>query len=223
MRKAINENPTVQIAVVGVLVVVFGFLLVTRVMKKDEKPPPVPPNAPIGADATAAPAPTGTTAPAPTGTPTAGAVSTEAAPVTAASSAPVTADPATVSPEALVPGPGLPAPVKRAWDRGDTVVLLVIRNSATDDRLVRILLDTISEPGTSVFVAKAKNIARYSRITQGVGVTRVPALVVVRPRRISGPIPEAQVSYGFRDRESILQAVNDARYKGPDDLPYSPG
>jgi hypothetical protein len=73
-----------------------------------------------------------------------------------------------------------------------------------------------------VFVTRAKDVARYSRITQGVGVDRAPALVVVRPRKESGPVPEAQVSYGFRSSQSVVQAVHDALYQGPDDLPYSP-
>jgi hypothetical protein len=55
-----------------------------------------------------------------------------------------------------------------------------------------------------------------------VGVNRVPALVVVRPRRLSGSVPEAQVSYGFRNSQSVVQAVQDALYSGKDDLPYSP-
>jgi hypothetical protein len=222
MRKAINENPVVQISVIGVLLVVVGFFLVTRVMGGgSEENTAVPPNAPIGTDASAG---AGTT-PAPTaGTPTPGSVATDAAaPVAPASSAPVAADAGSVSPEALIPGPGLPAPVKRAWDRGDAIVLLIVRGPGPDDRLVRGSVNALSEPGTSVFVARAKQIARYSRITQGVGVTRVPALVVVRPRGVSGPVPEAQVSYGFRDSQSVVQAVNDALYQGRDDLPYSPG
>jgi hypothetical protein len=46
--------------------------------------------------------------------------------------------------------------------------------------------------------------------------------VVVRPKRLSGQVPEAQVSYGFRDSQSVLQAVHDALYKGRDDIPYYP-
>jgi len=46
--------------------------------------------------------------------------------------------------------------------------------------------------------------------------------VVVRPRKESGAVPEAQVSYGFRNSQSVVQAVHDALYNGPNDLPYSP-
>jgi hypothetical protein len=110
-----------------------------------------------------------------------------------------------------------------AWKGGDTVVLLIVRQAGIDDRLVRGAVRSLSsESGVSVFVARANRIARYSRITQGVGVSQVPALVVVRPRRVSGSVPEAQVTYGFRDSQGVVQAVHDAVYSGKDDLPYSP-
>jgi hypothetical protein len=103
------------------------------------------------------------------------------------------------------------------------VALLVVRPSGIDDGLVRDSVDSLSaRSGVAVFVVRANRIARYSRITQGVGVNRVPALVVVRPRRLSGSVPEAQVSYGFRNSQSVVQAVQDALYSGKDDLPYSP-
>jgi hypothetical protein len=110
-----------------------------------------------------------------------------------------------------------------AWNQGDAVVLLIAKGGATDDRLVRSSVQALSEPGVAVFVADAGQVARYSRITQGVGVDRVPALVVVRPKRLSGGTPQATVSYGFRDTQSVVQAVDDALYSGKDDLPYSPG
>ena len=108
-----------------------------------------------------------------------------------------------MSPDALVPGRGLPKPVVTAWKRGDTVVLLVVRQGGIDDRLVRNSVRSLSSDrgsgGVSVFVTRANHVARYSRITQGVGVSQAPALVVVRPKRVSGSVPEAQVDYGFRD------------------------
>jgi hypothetical protein len=218
MRQAINENPKVQIAVIGVLLLIVGFVLVTRVMGgSEEAPPPPATSAATGSEVISGAPTSDPAAAAGTAAPTA-----TAAPVAAASSAP--AEPAgTVSPEALIPGPGLPADVKRAYVRGDAIVLLVVKNSATDDRLVRDSVEALSEPGTAVFVVAASKIARYSRITQGVGVNRVPALVVVRPKGLSGPAPEAHVSYGFRNSQSVVQAVKDALYSGPDDLPYSPG
>jgi hypothetical protein len=47
-----------------------------------------------------------------------------------------------------------------------------------------------------------------------VQLDRVPALVVVRPRRLSDGVPEATVSYGFRGPESVQQAVEDALFDG---------
>ena len=74
----------------------------------------------------------------------------------------------------------------------------------------------------AVFVAHANQVARYSRITQGVGVSQAPALIIVRPMKVSGSVPEAQVTYGFRDSRTVVQYVHDAIYSGKDDLPYSP-
>jgi hypothetical protein len=200
MRKAINENPVVQLSLLGVLLVVVGLLFATRVMKKDEKAAPASPTAaPVGAVESSA---SGTAAP----------------------TAPPVAPTGSVSPEALIPGPGLPRNVVAAWERGDAIVLLVVRGPGTDDRLVRGSVQALSgDPEVSVFVARAKNVARYSRITQGVGITRVPALVVVQPKKLSGAAPQAQVSYGFRSSQSVVQAVNDALYSGRDDIPYNPG
>jgi hypothetical protein len=214
MRKAINENRTVQLGLLGGLLLVVGLLLVTRMGKSEEAPPP--PTAPVAGSSVS----TGTTSPTTTGAPTATSSASTVAPATSAA---VTATPTTVSPDALVPGPGLPAPVIKAWNHGDAVVLLIVRPKGTDDRLVRSSVESLSEPGVAVFVAPANRVARYSRITQGVGVNRAPALVVVRPKRLSGSTPQATVSYGFRDSQSVVQAVHDALYSGRDDIPYNPG
>jgi hypothetical protein len=157
----------------------------------------------------------GTTTPVqiPSGTATPGASSGTLPPTTSG----------TVSPDALVPGPGLPRPVVTAWKHGDAIVLLIVRGGGSDDRLVRGSVESLTgERGVAVFVTRAKSVARYSRITQGVGVDRTPALVVVRPRSKGVSMPEAQVSYGFRNSQSVVQAVHDALYKGRDNLPYYP-
>jgi len=220
MRKAINENRTVQLGLLGGFLLVVGLFLMMKMGKGEEAPPPA--TAPVAGSSASA----GTTSPTTTGAPaatsstsTAGAAAV-ALPTTGAA---VTPTPTTVSPDALVPGPGLPAPVIKAWNHGDAVVLLIVRPKGTDDRLVRRSVESLSEPGVAVFVAPANRVARYSRITQGVGVSRAPALVVVRPKRLSGGTPQATVSYGFRDSQSVVQAVHDALYSGPDDIPYNPG
>jgi hypothetical protein len=216
MRKAINENRTVQLGLLGGLVLVVGLLLVTRMGKGEEAPPP---SVPVAGSAAGAP----TTTPSATGTSTPTSSTSTAAPAVAPASPVVAPTPTTVSPEALEPGPGLPAPLIKAWNSGDAVVLLIAKPGGTDDRLVRSSVRALSEPGVEVFVADARNVARYSRVTQGVGVNRVPALVVIRPKRLSGGTPQAIVSYGFRDSQSVVQAVHDALYSGKDNLPYSPG
>jgi hypothetical protein len=130
----------------------------------------------------------------------------------------------------LKPGPGLPAPAADAIRGGGALVLLIVRESAIDDRLVEDSVRVLSSrPGVTTFVVPVDQIARYSRITQSVGVNRTPALVVVRPEDASkGPggaskAPEATVSYGFRDSKSVVQAVDDAVYSGKDNIPYHPG
>lgn len=201
MRQAINNNPIAQVAILGGLALVAAVFFMTSMKGKGSSDSASTASSAAPAPSTSAPA---VPAPAPT------------------SSAPPPAT-ATVSPEALVPGPGLPKPVVTAWKGGDTVVLLVVRQGGIDDRLVHGSVRSLTgDPGVSVFVTRANHVARYSRITQGVGVSQAPALVVVRPKRVSGSVPEAQVDYGFRDAQGVVQAVHDAVYSGKDNLPYSP-
>jgi hypothetical protein len=214
MRKAINDNPMVQLAVIGVLLVGVGLLVATRVMTANEKPEPESTSSASTAAAGTPADPSGIAPPSGSvGAPGGASASSSAAPVA----------PTSVSADALKPGPGLPAGVVDAWKSGDAVVLLVVRGGGVDDRLVYGSVQGLSSDSrVSVFVARAKDVARYSRITQGVGLSRVPALVVVRPKRLSGQVPQAQVSYGFRNSQSVVQAVHDALYKGRDDIPYYP-
>lgn len=219
MRKALNDNPMVQLAVCGVLLVVVGFVFMSSMKRggtestSEDQEAAAAVALPAGVSSDGAAAPSGA-APAPA----------PAAAAPGAPSVPAAPPAASVSAEALEPGPGLPVPVVKAWKSGDAVVLLVAKVSSTDDRLVRASVESLSSrDGISVFVARADKVARYSRITQGVGVNRVPALVVVRPRSVSKGVPQAVVSYGFRDSQSVVQAVEDALYSGGDTLPYYPG
>ena len=75
----------------------------------------------------------------------------------------------------------------------------------------------------AAFDAIAGAAANGELVPGGVDVSRVPALVVVRPReRSRSGIPVASVSYGFRGPASAEQAVRDALYDGRQDLPYHP-
>src|SRR5436190_9908427 len=212
MRQALNSNPVVQMAVLGVLVVVVGLFLMMNLKKG-------------GSSGSTAASPT----PATSSSPSAGTTAPVQVPGSAGATPPSTGSTSlspttsgTVSPEALVPGAGLPRPVVKAWKGGDAVVLLVVRGGGIDDKLVRGSTRSLSgESGVALFVTRVGNVARYSRITQGVGLDHTPALVVVHPRR-GADVPRAQVSYGFRSTQSVVQAVHDALYKGPDGLPYYP-
>lgn len=212
MRQAINNNPMVQVGLIAGLALI-GVLFFMSNMKGSSSN-----NASTASSAASTPGAVSSTPTASAGT----------APTASASVAPSTTGtlPTTsgsVDPTALVPGPGLPTPVIDAWKRNDTVVLLIVRQGGIDDRLVRDSVHRLSaDSGVSVFVSRANKVARYSRITQGVGVSQAPALVVVRPKKLSGSSPEAQVVYGFRDAQGVVQAVHDAVYNGKDNLPYSP-
>jgi hypothetical protein len=211
MRQAINNNPIVQIAVLGGLALIVAVFFMVNMKGGSSSD-----SSSTDSSAASTPSASGT---APTASPSSGAAPAPAA--GSASSAPTTSG--SVDPSALVAGPGLPAPVIDAWKHGDTVVLLVVRQGGIDDRLVHGSVRALSaDPAVSVFVTPASKIARYSRITQGVGVSQAPALVVVRPRKVSGASPEAEVSYGFRDPQGVVQTVHDAVYNGKDNLPYSP-
>jgi hypothetical protein len=123
----------------------------------------------------------------------------------------------------LVASPGLPKPVAKAYGDGKAVVLLIMRNKGIDDEAVRNSVDRLRKfPRLAVFVTRAGHIARYSRIAEGVNVDRTPALIVIRPKSLTHGPPSATISYGFRDPASVLQAVRNAVYPGPTNLPYYP-
>ena len=205
MRKAINENPIVQMALLGGLVLIVGFLLLTRVMGGHKAS-----TAPTSTTPTTS-APAGGTATTPSTAPSTGTATSPIAPTTAMPSG------------KLVAGPGLPKTVASAYGQDKAVVLLITRRRGIDDNAVKTSVERLrANRNLAVFVANAGKISRFSRITQGVDVNRVPALVVVRPKHLTNGPPTATVSYGFRDADSVQQAVRDTLYKGPTNLPYYP-
>jgi hypothetical protein len=245
MRRAINENPVVQAALIGVMVLAFAFLLFTRVLGGGSEPAeePAATTPATGTEAAAA-----TTTPA---TPDTGAAPETAAPeaaVPGAAPAPGVAGGAPTG--EFVPGKGLPRNVVEAYRDGKVIALLIVRAcgvgpvagnggggpckgrwsaAGTDDKSVKVWTEILrnypkaGKNGTElrVFVTAAKDIARYSQITNGLNVSRVPALIVIQPKRISGDVPKASVSYGFRGPAGVLQAIRDALYKGGK-VPYYP-
>jgi hypothetical protein len=184
MREKLNENPLAQVGLIGVLLVV-GVLMLTSMGGGGESE--------AGSEAE-----------------TETSVTTSAPAITPAGEAPSTGGPAT-PPEAPPP----PKAVTAAFDSGQTVVLLIVREGGIDDRMVRADSAVLGAvPGVALFIVPARKIARYASITEDVGVNRVPALVVLRPKALSHGVPTASVSYGYQGAQSVVQQVKDARYRG---------
>jgi hypothetical protein len=220
MRKAINDNPMVQIGVIGLLVVVVGFFLLTQMGKGSSTSSTSSTTASVAPDASATPSDssaTATTPPASTATtPSVSAPSTTPAAPAGSAAAPAAAG-------EFVAGPGLPRPVVQAYNADKVVVLLVVRRGGIDDGAVKASVERMSGlPDTAVFMTNAGHVSRYSRIASGVDLDRVPALIVLRPQKLTHGTPTATVSYGFRGPASVAQAIADALYNGPTNVPYYP-
>lgn len=206
MREKLNSNPKAQIGLVVVLLLAVGYMLLGGSGGGEESAEPAPTEATVAVAGTSA---TGTATAATPGEAVEGAI--EGA-VDAASSE-VSASAVAAS----IPAPPLPHPVEAAYDSGKTIVLLVVHDGGIDDRLVSRAVDRLkARAELAVFVVPAKQIARYAAITLGAEVQQVPALIVLRPRRLSDGNPQASVSYGFQTPQSVVQAVEDASYKGPE-------
>jgi hypothetical protein len=203
MRDAINNNPLAQAAVVGVLLLAVAFFAMSTMGGGGE-------------EEEAATTTTSASITTPEGE--------------ASITAEVTPSPGETGEAAVEPPPGAiaetapppPSAVTAAFDANQIVVLLFVRGGGIDDRMVAPVVKSLSGlEGVASFVVPVDRIARYAAIAQGVDVERVPALVVVRPKRIDEGVPSASVSYGFQSPESVVQAVVDAGYKGPT-LDYHP-
>lgn len=121
-----------------------------------------------------------------------------------------------------VPAPPPPAKFSSAYDADKTVVLLVVHDGGIDDRVTGKAAGAIEGmEGVELIRVPLKQLPRYASITVGLDVNRVPALVVLRPRKLSHGVPQATVDYGFQTRQSVVQAVRDASYKGPE-ITYHP-
>ncbi|HSS32870.1 MAG TPA: hypothetical protein VLL27_06270 [Solirubrobacterales bacterium] len=104
-----------------------------------------------------------------------------------------------------------------AYDSGKTVVLLVVNDGGIDDAYTArasLALTGLSE--TALIVVPVAQIARYAAVTVGLDLSQVPALVIVRPKHLSHGVQQATVTYGYQTRASVVQAVRDASYKGPE-------
>ncbi len=209
MREAINNNPIVQIGLLGVL----GVIVVVVLMSNMGGDPP-----PAEETETTPSTPT-TTAPAAPNDSSGLAAPTATAPEAVSGVAASTPFEA---------GKGLPSELVNAHESGDVVVLLVMQSGGVEDESLKKDVESLESRGdTSVFVTDAKRVSKFSRIAEGVSLDRVPAIIVLHPLegKLAGgeapPLPEASIAYGYRGEESVVQAVNDALYDGGTG-PYSP-
>ncbi|TMK56514.1 MAG: hypothetical protein E6G51_09780 [Actinobacteria bacterium] len=202
MREQLNNNPAVQIGAVAVLLVVGAIFLMTRMGGGEESSEGGEVSATVN----------GVTATGETpGEAVEGAVETLE----------TGAAPTPVAPAALPPVK-TPENVVRAFDSGATVALLFVREGGIDDRVVRGTTAVLASlPDVASFVVPADEIARYTSVTAGVGVERVPALVVLTPKRDDQGVPTGSVLYGYQTPATVRQAIIDAGYKGPT-LDYHP-
>jgi hypothetical protein len=196
MREKLNENPMAQVGLIAVLLVAAAFLMMSTLKGGGSEEE-------------------GEEAPAPT-------------PATSAAIATAEVGPGAQPPPLPAPGSGAsatpppPRPVVAAFEANQIVVVLFVRSGGIDDRLTLAASRRLEgAPGVAFFVVSADEISRYAAIAQGVNVNRVPALVVVQPKRLTGGVPTGSVQYGFQSGQSIVQAVVDAGYKGPT-LTYHP-
>ena len=248
MRKRLNEDPRVQMAVFAVIGVIVAFYLFTTVMKKDPAtdtaatpatPAATTPATGSPADgsgtapvdsSTGSGAPGSSGSPDSSGTPASGATETPADPGATATptdpsaagtgsipSTPVTPAPggSTDTASGLLPGKGLPEDVLVAYAKNQAIALLVVDPKGLSDKQLKTFTEPLKKrKDVTLFVVDSKDIGDYYRITAGVQVDRVPALVVIRPRKLTDDAPTATVSYGFRGPRSVDQAVDDALYDG---------
>lgn len=209
MREKLNENPKAQVGLIVVLIAVGAFMFLKSSGGGEEEETAGTTEATVAVAGTSA---VGTATGATPGEAVEGAV--EGAIESAGET--VSAAPT------AVPTPPPPKPVATAYDSGKTVVLLIVHDGGIDDKLVQQASSQLkSDSEVAFFEVPAKRIADYAAITVGLDVNRVPALVVMRPKRLSGGTPQASVDYGFQTSENVQQAVRDAAYKGRE-LTYHP-
>lgn len=203
MREQLNDNPVVQVALIGVLVAAALFVFVLKPGGGEEE------EAASSAGPTVATV-NGVTA---TGASPGEAVENAVAEIEEGSVVAVGSSSAPLS----VPAPPPPAAYRSAYAANQTVVLLVVHNGGIDDNRVKVASRALSGmEDVTLIEVPVRQLPRYAAVTVGLQINRVPALVVVRPRKLSGGVPQASVDYGFQTEETVVQAVRDASYKGPE-------
>ena len=205
MRDKLNDNPMLQVALIGVLLVGAAFFVFSSSGGEEEEESEPSTEATVSIAGTSA---TGTATGATPGEAVEGAVE-------AAGAASLDQALSAIN-QAAADLPAPPREVLDAYRDNRTVVLLFVRDGGIDDSRVKLATEALSGfSDASIFIVPAAEISRYASITQGVGVDRVPALIVVSPKDLKKVVPTASVSYGFQSHESVAQAVIDAGYEGP--------
>jgi hypothetical protein len=130
----------------------------------------------------------------------------------------------------------LPRRFTSAYESGDAVALLFVHNGGIDDTYTKLALKAAAKVANyaqarnlanvapvDVIVVPSKQISRYASVTVGLNVNQVPALIVMRPKSLSGGVPQASALFGYQSLESVYVALLDASYDGPEDGTYHPG
>jgi len=209
MREKLNENPIAQVALIAILAVVGVVIFIGQSGGEEEE----------GAGATEATVAVAGTEASATAT---GATPGEAVESAVSSLEAGAATSAATAPPATVPTPSPPKRLVQAYESGKTVALLIVNPRAIDSAFsARASLLLAPYDDVLLFIVRAKEIARYAAITVGLEVNRVPALIVMKPKRLSHGTPQATVDYGLQTPQSVVQAVLDANYHGRE-LAYHP-
>jgi hypothetical protein len=146
-------------------------------------------------------------------------VATETVPVVETSAGGMGALPTAV-PAAKAP----PHAFRAAYEADRPVVLLIVHDGGIDDEYTeRALREVAGVHDVAAFVVPAKKISEYASVTVGLNINQVPAMVILRPRNLTGGAPQGTVLYGFQTPNSVSQAIRDAVYNGPEHSSYYPG
>jgi hypothetical protein len=206
VREKLNENPIAQVGLVLVLVTVAAFMLLKPGGGSGSEEPAEATISVGGTELTQQEAAS-----------TAGEVVEGAVETAIESGALASASGGSGEVPTSVPAPPPPQAFTAAYESGKTVVLLVVHDGGIDDRLTAEAASILTVvPQVKLITVPVEKLPRYASVTVGLDLNRVPALVVLKPKRLSGGIPQATVDYGFQTPESILLAVSDANYHGPE-------
>jgi hypothetical protein len=102
---------------------------------------------------------------------------------------------------------GLPLPVSRAMAQKRVVVLFFHQRGAADDEAAANAVAGLKHKGVkvSIFSDSIQHLGDYSQILSGVGVSQVPAIVIV------GRDHQAKLIEGYVDPQTLAQEVADSR------------